>query len=129
MRHSCRRGRGMDRAGRRHWTVKAIASRLADVLLPPRCLACLAPTGSHGALCAACWTALPLIERPFCERLGIPFAFDHGDGMLSAEAIADPPAYGKARMATRYEGVAVDLAHRLKYGDRIDIAPLLGGLM
>jgi ComF family protein len=102
---------------------------LIDVVLPPRCLACLAPTGTHAALCAACWIDLALIERPYCERLGIPFAFDHGDGMLSAQAIATPPAYGRARAAARYEGVAADLVHRLKYGDRVDIAPLMGRLM
>lgn len=121
----------MERALASRWAgrIGRIAARAADFVLPPRCLACLAPTGSHGGLCAACWAGLPLIERPFCERLGIPFAYDHGEGMLSAEAIADPPAYGKARAAARYEGVAVDLAHRLKYGDRVDIAPLLGGLM
>jgi ComF family protein len=107
----------------------ALLARGADIVLPPRCPACFARTATHQALCAACWNALPLIERPYCERLGIPFAFDHGDGMLSAEAIAAPPAYGIARAATRYDGIAVDLVHRLKYGDRVDLAPLMGRLM
>ncbi|MDQ0396348.1 ComF family protein [Labrys monachus] len=104
-------------------------SRLIDVVLPPRCLACQASTASHAGLCVACWQKLSLIERPFCERLGIPFVYDHGDGMVCAQAIANPPAYGKARAAARYEGVAIDLVHRLKYGDRVDIAPFMGRLM
>jgi ComF family protein len=102
---------------------------LADLVLPPRCLACFAEAGSHGGLCAPCWAGLPLIERPFCERLGLPFAYDHGEGMLSAQAIAQPPAFGRSRSAARYEGTAVDLVHRLKFGDRVDIAPLMGRLM
>ena len=109
--------------------LRAALGRLTDIVLPPRCLACKANTGSHQALCPVCWSGLPLIERPYCERLGIPFTYDHGPGVLSAEAIADPPAYGKARAAARYEGSAVDLVHRLKYGDRVEIAALLGRLM
>lgn len=102
---------------------------LLDGLLPPRCPACAIRTGSHGGLCPACWRGLALIERPFCERLGVPFAYDHGPGMLSAEAVASPPAFGRARSAARYDGVAVDLVHRLKYQDRVELAPLLARLM
>jgi ComF family protein len=108
---------------------RSCGARLADLVLPPRCLACFVEAGSHGGLCAPCWAGLPLIERPFCERLGLPFAYDHGEGMLSAQAIAQPPAFGRSRSAARYEGIAVDLVHRLKFGDRVDIAPLMGRLM
>ena len=103
--------------------------RLADIVLPPRCLVCREVTASHASLCVGCWRELSLIERPFCERLGIPFIYDHGEGMISAQAAANPPAYGKARAAARYEGAAIELVHRLKYGDRVEIAPFLAGLM
>jgi ComF family protein len=46
--------------------------------------------------------------------------------MLSMEAIADPPAYGRARAAVRYDDVARALVHALKYGDRLDLAPTMG---
>ena len=108
---------------------KAIVARLVDMVLPPRCLTCAAPAASPHALCPSCWAGLPLIERPFCERLGIPFTYDHGAGVLSAEAIADPPAFGKARAAVRYEGAAIELVHRLKYADRVENAALMGTLM
>jgi ComF family protein len=103
--------------------------RLADMVLPPRCLVCRETTASHASLCVSCWRGLDLIERPFCERLGIPFVYDHGDGMLSAQAVASPPAYGKARAAARYEEAAIELVHRLKYGDRVEIAPFMARLM
>jgi ComF family protein len=102
---------------------------LGDWLLPPRCLACETATQAHGGLCPACWNGLPLIERPFCERLGVPFDFDYGEGIISPAAIASPPAFGRARAASRYEGIAVELVHRLKYGDRDDAAVLMGRLM
>jgi len=45
------------------------------------------------------------------------------------EAIADPPAYGRARAAVRYDDIARDLVHRLKYGDRLDLATSMGRWM
>ncbi len=80
-------------------------------------------------LCPACWSKLSPIERPFCERLGIPFVYDPGPGILSMQAIADPPAYQRARAAVRYDEVARTLVHALKYGDRLDLAPTMGRWM
>ena len=45
------------------------------------------------------------------------------------EAIADPPAYHRARAAVRYDDVARTLVHALKYGDRLDLAPTMGRWM
>lgn len=69
------------------------------------------------------------IERPYCERLGTPFTSDIGGAVLSPAAIADPPAYDRARAAARYGDVARDLVHLLKYGDRLDLARPLGRWM
>jgi ComF family protein len=70
-----------------------------------------------------------MIEPPYCARLGIPFAYDAGPGLLSMEAIADLPAYDRARAAVRYDDIARALVHAYKYGDRLDLAPLLGRWM
>jgi len=96
--------------------------------LPQLCAACRAPVGDAG-LCPGCWSKLSFIARPYCERLGIPFPFDPGPGILSMEAIADPPAYARARAAVRYDDVARKLVHMLKYGDRLDLAPIMGRWM
>jgi ComF family protein len=45
------------------------------------------------------------------------------------EAIADPPAYARARAAVRYDDVARTLVHSLKYHDRTDLAPAMGRWM
>ena len=104
--------------------------RLAlDVALPPLCPACREVVGESAGLCASCWSKLSPIERPFCERLGIPFVYDPGPGILSMQAIADPPAYARARAAVRYDDVARALVHAFKYGDRLDLAPTMGGWM
>ena len=45
------------------------------------------------------------------------------------EAIANPPAYQRARAAVRYDDVARTLVHSLKYQDRTDLAPAMGRWM
>jgi len=99
-----------------------------DLALPPLCAACREPVESKG-LCPACWSKLSFITRPYCERLGIPFLYDPGPGILSMEAIADPPAYRRARAAVRFDEISRALVHALKYGDRLDLSPMLGRWM
>jgi ComF family protein len=70
-----------------------------------------------------------MIAPPYCERLGIPFAYDPGPGVLSMQAISDPPAYHRARAAVRFDDIARALVHALKYGDRLDLAPTMGRWM
>lgn len=107
-----------------------VAQSLVDLVYPPHCLACGTATGSTEALCAACWRGLAFIERPYCERLGLPFERDLGPGLLSPEAIADPPVFRRARAAVVFDdGPARRLVHRLKYGDRHEVAVLMGRCM
>lgn len=104
-------------------------SRLAlDIALPTLCVACRAPVAGDG-VCATCWAKLSFIAPPFCPRLGIPFVYDPGPGTLSMQAIADPPAFSRARAAVRYDDEARTLVHGLKYQDRVDLAPTLGRWM
>ena len=104
-------------------------ARLAlDIALPTLCVACREPVHGEG-VCATCWAKLSFIAPPFCPRLGIPFIYDPGPGLLSMEAIANPPAYARARAAVRYDDVARTLVHALKYQDRTDLAPAMGRWM
>jgi ComF family protein len=100
-----------------------------DIVYPPSCIACQAATGEAQALCPACWGEMRFIERPYCERLGTPFAVDLGDGMVSPAAIADPPVFARARAVCRFDGTARELVHRLKYGDRTDLALTMARMM
>jgi ComF family protein len=98
---------------------------ILDLALPPLCAVCRQPVEGRG-LCPACWSKLSFITRPYCERLGIPFVYDPGPGILSMQAIADPPAYRRARAAVRFDEISRALVHALKYADRLDLAPMMG---
>ena len=103
----------------------SLLRRMLDLALPPLCAACREPVEGRG-LCPACWSKLSFITRPYCERLDTPFVYDPGPGILSMEAIADPPAYNRARAAVRFDEISRALVHALKYGDRLDLAPMMG---
>jgi ComF family protein len=109
--------------------VWAHAAKFAlDIALPTLCVSCREPVNGEG-VCAECWSRLSFIEPPYCPRLGIPFVYDPGPDLLSMEAIANPPAYQRARAAVRYDEVARTLVHSLKYQDRTDLAPAMGRWM
>jgi ComF family protein len=109
---------------------RSLGRALLDFVYPPACLACRGAVAETGTLCAACWRQVRFIDRPFCERLGTPFAQDLGPGLLSPEAMADPPVWTRARAVCAFDdGPARQLVHRLKYGDRLDLAPWLGRWM
>jgi ComF family protein len=111
--------------------VRRAGVALLDIVYPPSCLVCRAAIAQHGALCAACWSDIAFIERPFCERLGTPFERDLDQpGLISPEAAANPPVFRRARAVARYDSdKARALAHRLKYYDRLDLAEPMGRWM
>jgi ComF family protein len=99
---------------------------VTDFLLPPVCIGCRTPIDRHGQLCGACWSRIDFITPPICDRLGIPLPYDTGDVMLSAGAIADPPAYDRARAAACYSTTMRELVQSFKYRDRQEGLPLFG---
>lgn len=106
--------------------LSSVAATVADIVVPPVCLACQAPLGVHDALCAACWRRVSFIRAPMCDRLGIPMPFDTGGRMISGAALADPPVWERARAVAAFDGVMRELIHKLKYADRHDARRLFG---
>jgi ComF family protein len=109
--------------------LRSVLRAAADFVYPPCCVGCGRMTNTGGALCVECWAGVQFIDRPYCEVLGIPFAKDHGPGVLSAAAIADPPPFERLRAATVHDGPARKLVHQLKYLDRTDLARLMASWM
>src|SRR5262249_31331184 len=66
--------------------LRSVLRLVFNFALPPLCPCCREPLGEGMGLCASCWSTLSLIEPPYCARLGIPFSYDPGAGLLSMEA-------------------------------------------
>jgi ComF family protein len=110
--------------------VAAAAIRLpAAFLFPPVCAGCKRRVSMTGALCVVCWTQVRHIEPPWCPVLGTPFEHDLGEGVVSLEALANPPDFARARAAVIYDGLAAKLVQGLKYADRTDLAPSMARWM
>ena len=59
-----------------------------------------------------------------------PFLRSAGDGLLSPEAVSNPPVFVRARAVANFdEGPVPQLVHRLKYYDRMELAKPLGNWM
>jgi ComF family protein len=108
---------------------RRLAGTLLDLAYPPLCLHCDAPTAVTDTICASCFKDLRPITAPLCPRLGLPFASFLGPDAVSAEALADPPPFGRARAAVIYGAVARTVVSRLKYGDRPELARFCARLM
>ena len=101
----------------------------ADLVLPPTCPGCGKAVGDSDALCARCWSSVRFIEPPLCAVYGTPFTHDLGEGIVSAEAMADPPPFRRARSAVVYGDVARLLVLQLKYHDRPHLAEVMATSM
>ncbi|MEO1143518.1 MAG: ComF family protein [Pseudomonadota bacterium] len=106
-----------------------VAKDIADVLVPPTCLSCDQFVAKPGGCCPQCWSQLRFVTEPLCPVLGTPFSVDMGGGILSAEAIVDPPPFDRLRTVVIYDDLPQRLVASLKYGDRTDIVPWIANWM
>lgn len=115
----------LDRRPRRPNRLTRAAIALADIVMPPVCVACQSHVDRHHTLCPACWSGVAFIRAPLCDRLGIPLPFDTGGTMVSAAALANPPDFDRARSAAFHAGTIRRLIHGMKYLDRGESLRLL----
>lgn len=106
--------------------LRRFTATLADVILPPSCVACQSRLAGHDTLCPSCWRQIDFIRPPLCDRLGIPLPYDTGGTMISAAAVAHPPSFARARAVALYNGLMRDLIHDLKYRDAHHARRLFG---
>ena len=98
-------------------------------MAPSLCLGCGAGVREPASLCIACWASLQHLDEPVCDALGTPFAYDQGDGALSAQALSDPPPWDRARAAVIFDDASGKLVHALKYQDRQEAGLLMARMM
>ncbi|MGB0852097.1 MAG: ComF family protein [Pikeienuella sp.] len=109
--------------------VRLIGGLAAQFIYPPTCPACGDETAEDGGLCSTCWREIAFIAGPICDTCGVPVYADTF-GRITCDACAHaPPVWSRGRAAVVYDGAGRRLILALKHGDRLDIAPLLGGWM
>lgn len=108
---------------------KHLGTRLLDLILPPRCLACGVEIAAARSLCAGCWAGLRFLAPPWCRLCGHPLPHAFADAPLCSGCAEGELPVDRARAALRYEGTARRLVLKFKHGGRLDGLPLFGQWM
>lgn len=111
--------------------MKRLLRGLADLVFPPRCIACgnLAAGHEENLLCPSCLSRIHFIRSPVCPRCGIPFAAEEDRDHLCGGCVTDPGCFSAARALGRYETVLLEAIHRFKYQGRVHVGEALGRFM
>lgn len=103
--------------------------RVTDALTPSQCLSCRVALREPASLCVPCWSKLNHLDDPVCNVMGTPFAFDMGAGAVSAAALAQAPAWDRARAAVAFDEASRGIVHSFKYQDRQEAGLLMARMM
>jgi len=100
-----------------------ILSHILDYIYPPRCISCSELMQENGGFCAACWSQLNFITKPYCRICCFEFSFDPGEGNdICLKCNTTPPSYNIARSVLRFDENSKKLIHDLKYHDSTFVA-------
>jgi ComF family protein len=121
MKHSIQAGAAFRKRG--------LASRLSDLIWPPRSLLSDAIVDRPGVIEAALWGELNFLGEPVCARCGFPLPGDFGGEAVCAACAGREPAYDTARAALVYDDHARRLILDLKRGGRRDGLPVFARWM
>lgn len=102
-----------------------------DLLLPPNCLTCDAPVDAPGRFCPECFRRTGFVTDPCCRHCGVPFLYagQGGGELLCPDCRDQPPPWGRARGALRYDEQSRPILLPFKHGDRTEHAAALAPLM
>lgn len=113
--------------------MRALADALLGVLLAPVCACCHLPLDhpASGAVCAACWNAIPAPAGPLCGICGdtLPSWRDVDPARRCARCARSARVITIGRSIGAYEGPLRDIIQALKYGGRRSLARPLARLM
>lgn len=98
-----------------------------DLLLPPHCITCDAAVAEYGLFCPGCFRRTSFLSEPLCRCCGVPFTSAGQGGAASRcpSCASQPPRFGQARAAFRYDDQGRRLVLPFKHGDRQEMAGIL----
>jgi ComF family protein len=102
---------------------------VADLIWPPRSPLSGRPVSASGELDAQDWSAVTFLDKPWCKRCGVPFAYPAFEDVECPACLARAPAFSKARSAFVYDAVSRPLVLSLKHAGRTDALAAYGRWM
>ncbi|MBI2215215.1 MAG: ComF family protein [Acidobacteria bacterium] len=114
-------------------TLTSAGREIVSVLLPSPCVVCggeLPVRARRGSCCEACWSALPRLVPPRCERCALPWSTAQANGTFTCvDCIADPPPLDWIDAWGLYEGGLSELLQAFKFRGHDFLARHLGTLL
>ncbi len=109
-----------DRARRR------LDRRILDLVFPPRCAGCRRP---GNWICPRCWPRVQWLRPEECAGCGRPTSGGVSCPGCSQASRGEGSSLVPFRAVARYEGIARQVIHELKYVNHFDIATVMAPLM
>ncbi len=105
-----------------------LGMRLLNVFLPKVCISCKKDLDalSSEPLCIGCLAGLEYLQKPYCERCGMPLEFSRG---YCYDCDGKKHSLSYARSALVYNKTLQPVIHAFKYSSRNDLAPFLANEM
>src|SRR5687767_1004426 len=95
--------------------LRSVATAAADLLLPRVCAVCARPSGHDAVGCGLCWSRMPRLPAPQCQRCAHPMAMDAAASCRYCDTL--PPYVRAVRsLAWMDRGTGAAIVHALKYG-------------
>ncbi len=104
--------------------VSAVARHALDGLLPAYCPISGDIVREPGLLSGKGWSDVHFVDPPFCHGCSLPFAVDHGEGVMCAWCASDEHSFDGARSAVIYDDIVRPLIVSFKHGDHTELGPL-----
>ena len=107
------------------------ANAFLGFLYPEVCQLCGLPraTPAEGFVCPKCASSAELIQPPFCDRCGLPFAGAISQTFVCQHCRSAELHFCSARAAVVANDKVLDAIHRYKYNRALCLEPFLGGLL
>ena len=108
--------------------LQRLGKKILNIFLPKVCLSCGKDLDAlqEDPLCLHCKTGLEYLQKPYCERCGMPLEFSRGY-CYDCEGKEHTLAY--ARSALIYNETLRPMLHAFKYSGRNDLAGFLANEM
>ncbi|MDI9350176.1 MAG: ComF family protein [Candidatus Symbiobacter sp.] len=116
---------------------RQMGDQMADLLVPPSCLACRAPIEQEGGLCPQCWPRIRFISPPYCRKCGQVCEYKTSlteaqiclNCVLAAQDQSTEAALNRSpldlcRAALVYDDASRALILPFKHGDRTELGKI-----
>lgn len=102
-----------------------------NLFYPPACQICSneRATVDEGFVCRSCWHGVRFVQRPFCERCGLPYEGSITNEFECTNCREIQLHFSTARSAVIANPLILEVIHHYKYNRALWFEPFLAGLL